>query len=74
MNLSLDGDVVLDVDILFFGTTRIVSDVPLFENVDYIPFRMRTSYLHLKINRIPVTIKTLSLPNNETPFYMGYIM
>jgi len=40
MDVSPYSDVVLDVDVLFVGTTRIVIDMSLFGNVDDVPFGM----------------------------------
>jgi len=56
MDVSPYSDVVLDVDVLFVGTTGIVSDMPLLGNVDDVPFGMRGGNFHLKDKHCGTTI------------------
>lgn len=48
MDFSFDGDVVLDVDVLFVGTARIVPDVPFLSDFEYVPFWMSAGHFHLR--------------------------
>lgn len=60
MDLSFDGDAVLNVDVLFIRTTWIESDMSLLVYLEYIPFRMRAGHFHLwdKTNQTSTQIKT----------------